>query len=167
MSYAYIALGCLVACLLAWIAGGNNREQIVRGEYAQRDLAEANERNASYRAWNERERANEAAALARGTEIGRQLQVKKTERDNAKNAALAGVGNGTIVLRDFGAPSCTDRGGASSQAGAPGSGNDGEAGSKLSERLANYLIGEATRADKVVDQLTACQAQVLSDRQMP
>ena len=44
------------------------------------------------------------------------------------------------------------------------SGSDASATGRLSPQLAEFLVGEASRADDVATQLAACQAVVKADR---
>jgi hypothetical protein len=44
---------------------------------------------------------------------------------------------------------------------------DGGTRSRLSGKASEFFIGEASRADKIVEQLKACQAVVAADRKQP
>lgn len=81
------------------------------------------------------------------------------------NDAIASYRAGTISLRDKHAASspaaCV---GFAADLSAGASGRDATEGAKLSQPLAEFLIGLAGEADEVVQQLTACQAIVAADR---
>ena len=108
-----------------------------------------------------------AAALAESRAIAKRYnessagyQAKLREKDHALDIALNAVRSGerrlSIPVTDSNALCGTAESGTSAAAG----GRDGEARAKLSDAAAGFLIGEASRADKVVEQLTACQALV-------
>lgn len=89
------------------------------------------------------------------------LQQKLKEKDNAKTIAVAaarttGLWIGTRSPKDCGDPT--------SKATPATSGHNDSTAARLSDTAAEFLISEATRADKVVEQLTACQAIVTADR---
>jgi prophage endopeptidase len=92
-------------------------------------------------------------------EASASYQEKLKEKDREKAAAVASTRRlfvGTVGPQGCGNPL------PSTGAGAPG--RDGETRSELSKPAAEFLIGEASRADKIVEQLTACQAIVAEDR---
>lgn len=74
-----------------------------------------------------------------------------------------------VVLRDPGraraSPNCTGDGRDPAAAALAGAGvGDGGGGGELSGQAAEFLLGEALRADQVVVKLTACQTIVRDDR---
>ena len=89
-------------------------------------------------------------------------QKKLKEKDDALNIALNSVA--TVGLFSHG-PACPPVGG--NPAGSPtspASGRDGAARAKLPDEDARFLLTEASRADKIVEQLTACQGVIRADR---
>jgi hypothetical protein len=66
-------------------------------------------------------------------------------------------------LRDQGTVGQTCSSG-TAQAAAPSGGSDGNSGGKLSEQLTTFLISEASRADQIVSQLSACQQVLIDER---
>lgn len=89
-------------------------------------------------------------------------QAKLKEKDHALQVALDSVA--TVGLFSHG-PACPPVGGNSASGSAAGtSGRDGPARAKLPDEDARFLLSEASRADKIVEQLTACQGVVRADR---
>ncbi|HAF00402.1 MAG TPA: hypothetical protein DCG63_03820 [Methylophilaceae bacterium] len=93
--------------------------------------------------------------------------VKEIENvQNQANLAIDRVRAGTLKLRipTLRPTSCA---GASSGASASLSGSEQAATSELSTEAAEFLIGEAKRADQIVSQLNACQAILNQERVQP
>ena len=95
-----------------------------------------------------------AAASAR-------YQVALKEKEDEKQLAVARAAARGLWVDTV--DTCGGEAG-NSEAPAPAGGRDGSARSRLSEEAAGFLIGEASRADQVVEQLKACQGVVLEDR---
>lgn len=106
----------------------------------------------------ERKSAETVASVSAG------YQAKLKEKDREKDRAIAGlrVANGGLFLDTKLPPSC---GSPVPEAGPAPGGRDGSTRAELSDKAAEFLIGEANRADKIVEQLTACQAIVKKDRE--
>jgi len=116
---------------------------------------------------NRAARAAEQLQAARVAGIAAQYEKDLQNANRTRDAALAAARAGSLVLRDPGAAPCKDAGGGpGGQAPAAAGGRDGAPGGGLSGQAAEFLLGEAARADEVVRQLTACQAVLLSDRQV-
>jgi hypothetical protein len=94
--------------------------------------------------------------------IDARYQTKLKEKDNALTAARAAARHYGLFVTATCPPA--DRGAAGSTPAGPGIG-DGAARVRLSDEAADFLVGEAARADAVVEQLTACQAVVRADRE--
>jgi hypothetical protein len=126
---------------------------------ANKELADVNTKYAELQTkYREKERqfAVDQAAIAE------KYRKEREDNDRKKNAVIAGLRSRAIVLRDPGsAQSC---GSSPGEATAPAPGSDGKAGTELSPELAQFLVGEADRADGIVKQLAACQEIVESDR---
>lgn len=103
--------------------------------------------------------AAERASAEAVASVSAGYQAKLKEKDREKATALAIAGG----LR-IGTARPAARGNAVSPTDSGPVGRDGEASAELSRDSAEFLIGEASRADKVVEQLTACQAIIKSDR---
>ena len=92
-------------------------------------------------------------------------QAKLKEKDHALQIALDSVA--TVGLFSHG-PACPPSGGDSASSPPAGaSGRDGAARAKLPDEDARFLLSEASRADKIVEQLTACQGVLRADRTKP
>src|SRR3990167_8191224 len=96
-----------------------------------------------------------AQLLARESE-GYQRKLK--EKDDALNIALDSVA--TVGLFSHG-PACPPTGGNSAGSTTPPpSGRDGLTRAKLPDEDARFLLSEASRADKITEQLTDCQGEI-------
>lgn len=145
-------------------------QQFSRGEVAERAR------------WQVRE--NEELAAANSTIIMLNRQARDRERQHAEDMALASahyqedlrrvelkkdrviadLRAGTQRLRIPIASSPAACSGITPEAFSATSGRDGEARAELSGSAAEFLVGLAIDADKVVHQLTACQQILLDDR---
>jgi len=107
------------------------------------------------------EAEHQAKIVSISTTLQEQLQNVRKEQDKF----VAGVRSGAIRLR---IPATT--GGpvpsGTAQAGAAACRCDAAPGAELPREVAEFLWGEAGRAEEVVHQLTACQALVLEDRRV-
>ncbi len=81
-----------------------------------------------------------------------------------KDAVLAKLRAGTVVLRDPYATGQRSAGGEAGQVAAGASQCDGGAPGGLSVQTGEFLVGLASEADDIVKQLAACQAVVIDDR---
>jgi len=88
-------------------------------------------------------------------------QTKLKEQENAYTRAIGVARLGGLRIGTVGTPACADPVPATS---AGTTGRDGETRAELSPDAAEFLIGEASRADKIVEQLNACQAVLVQDR---
>lgn len=108
-------------------------------------------------------RGKELATAERQAAIDATYQENLRVSNNERDRALADLAAGRIRLRNLAAALQARERGASEAA--PGAGeHHGAEGAGLSDETSRYLVGEAARADAVVEQLTACQALVKSDR---
>lgn len=115
--------------------------------------------------------AAERASAERAAAASTAYQNKLKEKDREKATAIANQRAGNIRLRDPNASTSTCRDPVSPTGPGPG-GHPSSPGPRLpvestgvlSGRTSEFLIGEASRADKVVEQLAACQAIIKSDR---
>lgn len=166
MTYAYIALAFVVGLALAYIQGRSDGGDLVRGEYSQRDLADSRENQATYAAWNNRNRAKEQKAAREGQLIAKRHQEKVANVESSKLTALAALHDGTLRLRLTDSSGCETNGSAGSETAGTGRGDHGRTeGRFFGNADAAFLISEASRADAAVNQLSACQALVRADRQ--
>lgn len=104
----------------------------------------------------ERRHAESISNIATGYE--RKIENEKHKTD----VLIADLLAGSLVLHDPGR-----QGAGASETGPtlPAAGErDGEAGTGLSAEASRFLLEQAGRCDAIVEQLTACQAVVISDR---
>ncbi len=100
----------------------------------------------------------QAAAITQAKEV---LKNDFQETTARKDALIADLKSGNLKLRQQFRCSTTN---ASAGTSAASRGSDEAAATQLPGGLEEFLIREAERADKVVNQLTACQAVVQADR---
>lgn len=93
-----------------------------------------------------------------------QGKLNEVERDKEK--FMSDVRAGRIKLQLPARANMQSVGSTSGQVSAATSGCDGQAGTELPQEVTEFLFGEASRADKIVEQLNACQAIVLQDRKI-
>lgn len=164
----------LLGLLIAWIGSmatvgywqngvGKESERVV---WQARENVELSEANAMIIMLQNKAREDEATHNQVLADISRTYQERINDADIQKDKFIAGVRNGTIVLRQPAPRTEKASGGISSEAIASAIGRDGETNSKLSDETAEFLYTEANRADKIVEQLAACQAIVIEDRKL-
>lgn len=93
-----------------------------------------------------------------------QAKLNKDTKDELakKDGVIAKLRNGTLVLRD---PGNTSSGKGTTTPGSV-AGSNATTGSELSGSTSEFLVSEATRANQVVFQLQACQAELVNDRKI-
>jgi len=117
----------------------------------------------------ERARVAEHLHAVQLNTISNTYQEKLTNEKQRHDNVIVSLRAGNLSLRDKytepgnAAPSAT----LSSETGTGTGGRNEAEGAKLSQPLAEFLIGLANEADEVVQQLTACQAIVNADRALP
>lgn len=166
----YLVLGIGASWLASLVAVGywqndaghtDERSAWVTRENEQ--LIEANHRiaslNLTYRE-SERKHAESIARISSGLEQEKQRETQKRDR------AIADLRSDNLRLRDPGTVNlCSDGNPTAPSLTAPGK-RDGGSGAKLSTATSEFLVGLASDADEIVNQLTACQAVILSDREV-
>lgn len=105
--------------------------------------------------------AAERRAAERLAAASARYQAALKEKEDEKQLAVARATTRGLWVDTIN--TCGDSAGDGAVA-APAPGRDGAARSRLSGEAAEFLIGEASRADQVVEQLKACQSVVLEDR---
>ncbi len=95
--------------------------------------------------------------------VSKNYQEKLKNEEANKSKFIADVRNGSIVLRQ--PMSKVSSGNTSSKTEPSAGGCDGQAGAELQANVSEFLYSEADRANKVVEQLTACQQIVIKDRE--
>ena len=155
----------LMAILVAgtYVAGRHDGAKINEAAWQKRE-AEINGKQADLIAKaNQAVRDEEHAKAEKFVEISTTLQGKIKEKDRALQIALDSVRSGGIRLSIPTSGTATCGNAESGTAASTGRDNAG-ARAELSPTASNFLTGEASRADKIVEQLTACQALVRADR---
>lgn len=109
-----------------------------------------------------RVRAAERKSADAVAAVSQTYQEKLQEKDREKDRAIAGARANGLFIATKRPATC---GNTVPAVGAAPGGRDGETVAELSDPLAEYFISEAVRADKIVEQLAACQAIVMADRQ--
>lgn len=165
-----IALACLALAIVAaaisaykWAYNnGVNAERVAWQKSEKENLQKAIKHIARLNA--KIRDAEQAHALELQTVSNNYQQGLKHEKQKL-NDAIASYRAGTISLRDKHAASDTPAcAGFAAEIGTGTGRRDATEGSQLSQPLAEFLIGLASEADEVVQQLTACQAIVNADR---
>jgi len=161
----YILLAAGVALVLSTFTGymyGAKHERTA--QIAERQAERLRMADASVKlieATNAKVREIERESASRSADTSAEYQRKLKEKEHEKDRAVAAVRAGMRSMFVNVTPgSCTnDVPGPSPALG----GRDGSGRAELSGAAAEFLIGEASRADKLAEQLTACQARVAQD----
>lgn len=161
-----IALVLLLALVGAYVKGRSDGGKIVQADYAQRDLKAAQDYAAKEREITEKYRSKEANWQSQFVAASKAYQRGLANAETAKLAAIAGVESGAIKLRLNDSADCKVDGNTTSEIAASASGrNDSAEGRFLGKADSAFLIAEASRSDKIVMQLSACQQILRSERQ--
>lgn len=159
----YFLLGSVIAFLLSGVGGyfyghsqGVDSERVIwQGKEIKATQEVISERDKALADKETAEHAHQAAMLAASRTYQEGLRNERAKKDRA----IADNRAGTLRLRDPGAKY------ALGPNPVPGDGPaarrcDAAGGADLSSEAAEFLIGEASRADEVARQLTACQNQL-------
>ena len=164
--FALIGLALVISVALVQAYGwayknGVNAERVAWQTSQNLALAEANKKLFDA---EEQARVNEHLHAVQLNTISNTYQEKLTNEKQRHDSIVASLRAGNLSLRDKYAPPGNAAPGAtlSSEAGAADSGRNATEGAKLSQPLAEFLIGLTSEADEVVNQLTACQAELLA-----
>jgi hypothetical protein len=157
----YILLAAIVFVVVTSFASYRVGVKLERGEWAERE-SKINAEAAAEIAASAKDAAAQvqAGALAIAG-VSAYYQGKLKEKDRAKDRAVADA----LVDGLYVSAECPDRGVGMPNAPAGGRGDTATARVRLSDEASVFLISEATRADKIVAQLTSCQQQLNIDRQ--
>jgi hypothetical protein len=162
----------ILAFVVAWIGSlaAVGRWQNDAGHTAERvawqakEVAEVTAANAKITQLEDAARVAEQAHVTAVAAISTTYEGKLQNAKAQAAADVAAVRARTIVLHDPGAISACPGGSGSPETAAGAGGRDGAAGRQLSDDAAQFLLGEANRADAIVEQLNACQAVIRADR---
>lgn len=154
----FVALaGALIGSYLYGSSVGKAKSEV---RWQKRELAINAESEKKIASATARVLAAERKSADDAADISKAFQEKLQEKDSEKDRAIASArASGLHVPTKR--SSC---GNAVPKAGPGPSGRDGETRAELSDEIAEYFIAEATRADKIVEQLTACQALATANR---
>ena len=168
MSFSpYVWLGGLLILILAcgssYVSGRHDGVKITAAKYeAQQIVSDRSAADALARAAQSAKDIEHASQTAQEA-ASATYQKELTNVTKIKDRVIAQLRAGSIRLRDPGAKYSLGANTLPSIGTTPG-GCNGGAEAELSDSLAEFLTGEASRADGVVAQLQACQAVVKSDR---
>lgn len=95
--------------------------------------------------------------------VSQDYQAKLQEKDDEKTRAIANARASGLYVTTKRPKACGDP---LPEAGPAPGGRYGETRTELSDALAEHFIAEANRADKIVEQLTACQALAIANRNL-
>jgi len=156
-----VMLGLLVAVGLWQRHDGALSERVVW----ETRLAEENANNAkAILAAEKAARQKITESETRQAVISKDYQRKLANARTKYKSVDDAVASGTFQLRDSGATAVCPSSGGSPETTTSTGGNNGSKGADLSPSLTRFLWFQATSADDIVEQLTACQAIVEADR---
>ncbi|MDR2188922.1 MAG: lysis protein [Azonexus sp.] len=160
---AALALGVYTAVSSIYEAGRG----FERGLWQAREAEELIAANAEIARLVTAARAAEQAHSAAMAAAALSYQEKITHETHRRDRVIADLRNGALRLRDPG-PATTGQNAAcdpAAQTSTAAAGGDDPPAPGLSRPTAEFLVGEAARADAVAVQLAACQTVVVADRQ--
>jgi hypothetical protein len=140
---------------------GENAERVHWQNKTNFDLEVANRKIKDLTEQYRRSEQDKAVAVQ---SITAQLEQEKRDGLAEKDRVIAQLRDGSLRLRDKYAKSsgaCRDN---MPKTPSDTASSNGASGTELSEEAAEFLWSEATRANKVVSQLVACQAVLVEDR---
>lgn len=166
MIHGYLvgAVVFLVALGGAYIKGRTDGGNLVRGEYAARDVKAAADYAEKERAITDAYRKKEAQWQAKSAAVSAQYQKRIAANETQRLADLAALESRTLVLRDPNAAACAASGGGTGETAAAPGGRDGAKGADLPEKTSRFLLGLANEADLLVIQLQSCQQVLIDER---
>ena len=150
----------------SYLKGRSDGSAIATATYAQRDVKAAADYQAKETALQNEYRKKETEWAGKSAAVSKKYQRELANAETSKLAALAAVDAGTLRLRLTDSAGCTpDRGSTAEIASAAGRRNGDSEGRFLGKADSAFLVAEASRADAIVTQLSACQAVLASERQ--
>lgn len=161
-----IAMAVIGAWLISLAAMGywQNRAGHIaeRGEWQARETSELRMANREIERLNGEARAKERQHAENMSSIATSYEKEMQNEKRKTDVLVADLLAGSLVLHDPAgqSPGASETGATPASTGE----RDGETGCQLSTAAARFLLEEAGRADAIVEQLTACQQVVVSDR---
>ena len=156
--YSWAIKAILMAAI--FVAGWWLGDTLKQGEWDAVRVAQAEIIAQQVKEARDRADAAEVALAQSLNEVSTQYQKKLKEKDREKADAVARAKSNGLWVN----ATCEDSGNKVPDITTPTGGRNGETRSRLSERTGEDLISLATRANKVVEQLTACQ-KALTDQE--
>ncbi|WP_048811773.1 lysis protein [Methylobacillus flagellatus] len=143
-------------------------EAAEKARWVARDNAALRAANAEIAELNTQARVQERQHAEAVATISRQFQEQLHHVKSQKDSVIADLRAGAVRLRIPVTPASTSAAcsGIPAEAFASAAGRDGGARAELSAEAAEFLVGLASEADEVVEQLTSCQALLRADRQV-
>ena len=164
----WLILGIAVAWLTSLVAVGdwqnNAGHTSERTQWQARENKELTDANALIQSLQATARSKEAESAQNMATVSKNYQEILSSEGVKNEKTINDLRTGIIRLRQPDSTSQSSSGSTTSQTSASSIGCDGQAGSELSNQTAEFLYTEAARADKVVEQLAACQNVVIEDR---
>ena len=160
-------LGAVAAGLLSLAAMGYWQNQAgqdkCNAKWEARDITELRTANQKILDLEQRARDKERQHAANLSQIATNYEREIKNEKRKTDVLVADLLAGSLVLFD---PAAGQSPGASETGPTPArpGERDGQAGTQLSTTAARFLLEEAGRADAIVEQLTACQQVIVSDR---
>jgi len=161
-------IGILVLALTGgsgFLYGMNHGKKIERAEWQTKELKADHDVQDNLAAAQTDVETREASHQKDLANISAHYQKELQNVYDTKDRVIHDLRAGALRLRDPGTVNPAGAGAMPSSV-ASSSGCDGQAGSHLSEQISEFLASEASRADGIVEQLNACQAVVVKDREI-
>lgn len=163
--YAIAALVWLASLVAVGAWQRHDGATAERTEWQQRENEEIKTANATIQRLQTEARESERLHVQAMADIGIHYERKLSDANKQMAADRAAVRAGQLRLYDRAAS--VKAGECQTGTALPGtSERDGETGSELSGETAEFLLEEANRADRIVEQLGECQAVIRNDREL-
>lgn len=160
MLNSYLLIAAIAFAAVMGLGGYRLGMKVERGEWTEREAKIQTDTSEAIQAAAKDASRKEHEAAVAIADVSAFYQAKLKEKDRARNAAVAdSLINGLYVSAE-----CPPGGNVLPGPAATAGGHNGGARVRLSDADAGFLLSEASRADKVVEQLAACQKVVTQDR---
>ncbi|WP_051711547.1 lysis system i-spanin subunit Rz [Andreprevotia chitinilytica] len=164
--WRWLAITALVAAFAAFFYEQGEQHESVRRDVidARRDVTDAKRETANAKALADAQthaRALEHDAADQMARIGNRYQEQLRDETEQRDRVITDLRAGTLRLS---VPIRAAGGQCVSASADTRSGGDGEAHAELQDAAAEFLIHLADEADRIVDQLGACQTIIVDDR---
>lgn len=161
-----------LSLVLAWIASvvgvgywqHEDGVTVTEAAYSKRDNETLRKANIKIVELEQAARDDEQRHAADVNQIAGAYEKELQNVKTTKDATIAGLRAGAVVLRDPYSSAQRSAGGETRQVASRAGRCDGGASGGLSVPASEFLVGLASEADGVVEQLAACQQIVIDDR---